>query len=169
MTLNIDIRALTAKDKPAVMRILEATPEFTPAEVVIAEEVIDCYLSDPLRSGYYIIVAEIDREVAGYVAYGPTPLTVGTWDIYWASITRERQGQGIGSALISYAEDAIRKENGRLIMIETSSKPEYEKTRRFHHKMGYQVACVIKDFYAPGDDEVIFIKRFPPLADVSGK
>jgi ribosomal protein S18 acetylase RimI-like enzyme len=147
------------KDKPALMKILGNTPEFKPSEVVVAEEVIDSYLKDPQYSGYYTLVAENDTGITGYICYGPTPLTDGTWDIYWAAVDREKRGQGIGSALWKAAEEAIRKAQGRLAIIETSSLPAYEKTRRFHFSQGYEVIGCIPDFYAPGDDKLILQKR----------
>lgn len=141
------------------MGILRNTPEFKPSEVAVAEEVIDSYLCDPQESGYNTLVAEADSIVAGYICYGPTPLTEGTWDIYWMAVTRDKQGQGIGSALIAFAEEQIKKAQGRLAIIETSSKPEYEKTRRFDLSHGYEVICRIPDFYAPSDDKLILQKR----------
>ena len=127
--------------------------------MVVAEELIDCYLEDPSGSGYHILVAEVDSTVAGYICYGPTPLTEGTWDIYWMAVAREKQRQGIGSILIKSAEKEIARAKGRLAIIETSSTPGYEKTRRFHINQGYEVICRIPDFYAPGDDKLILQKR----------
>ncbi len=127
--------------------------------MVVAEELIDSYLDDPSGSGYYILVAEADSTVEGYICYGPTPLTDATWDVYWMAVGREKQGQGIGSALLKSAEKEIREYQGRLVIIETSSTPLYEKTRRFHVGEGYEVICRIPDFYAPGDDKLIMQKR----------
>jgi len=141
------------------MKILQNTPEFKPSEVVVAEEVIDSYLHDPHGSGYHIFIAEDESAVVGYICYGPTPLTEDTWDIYWIAVSAEKQGRGIGGALMAHAEDKIRKAQGRLILIETSSKLEYENTRRFHLSHGYEVAGRIPDFYAPGDDKLILQKR----------
>jgi ribosomal protein S18 acetylase RimI-like enzyme len=157
MTANI--RPMAAKDKSAVMEILQHTPEFKPAEVVVAEEVIDGYLCDPTGSGYHVIVAEDGGYIVGYLAYGPTPLTEGTWDFYWAAVVPQKRGRGIGKSLLAFAEREIVEARGRLALIETSSKPEYENTRRFHQSQGYEVACRIPDFYSPGDDKVIFVKR----------
>ena len=157
--MTIKIRQMTKKDKPALMKILRSTPEFKPSEVVVAEEVINSYLRDPRGSGYYALVAELDSAIAGYICYGPAPLTEGTWDIYWMAVALEKQGKGIGGALLAYAEDRIRETQGRLAIIETSSKPEYEKTRRFHLSHGYEVLCRIPDFYAPGDDKLILQKQ----------
>jgi GNAT superfamily N-acetyltransferase len=153
------IRPMAGEDKPAIMRILRAVPEFMPAEVVVAEEVIDSYLHDPSGSGYHVLVAEVESSVTGYICYGPTPLTEGTWDIYWMATAPERQGQGIGKALIASAEGKIKQARGRLSIIETSSKPEYERSRGFHYSRGYELVCKIADFYAPGDDKLILQKR----------
>ena len=125
----------------------------------MAEELIDSYLDDPSASGYRVLVADADSAVGGYICYGPTPLTEGTWDIYWEAVAQERQDRGIGSALTEYAEKEIVRAKGRLAIIETSSTPAYEKTRHFHLSHGYEVICRIPDFYAPGDDKLILQKR----------
>jgi ribosomal protein S18 acetylase RimI-like enzyme len=147
------------EDKDAVMKILQATPEFTPGEVIVAEELIDYYLSESVASEYNILVAEVNSEVVGYICWGLTPLTEGTWDIYWIATDRERQGQGIGTALLNSAESRIKEAKGRLVFIETSSKPGYENTKGFYHARGYELICQIPDFYAPGDDKLILQKR----------
>lgn len=162
MSKHPHIRPMVPEDKAAVMRILEATPEFTPGEVIVAEELIDFYLSDPVSSDYLILVAEVNSEVAGYICWGLTPLTEGTWDIYWMATAREKQGQGIGTALLASAEAKIKESQGRLAFIETSSKPGYEKTERFYRSHGYELMCQIPDFYAPGDDKLILQKRLSP-------
>lgn len=153
------IRPMRDVDKPAIMQTLRAVPEFKPAEVVVAEELLDSYLHDSSGSGYHVFVAEVNSVVVGYICYGPTPLTEGTWDIYWLAVAPKEQGRGVGKALLAFAEDKITEAQGRLSIIETSSRPEYEGTRRFHHSQGYEIVCRIADFYAPGDDKLIFRKR----------
>jgi ribosomal protein S18 acetylase RimI-like enzyme len=146
-------------DKPALMQILRNTPEFKPYEVAVAEEVIDGYLQDPRGTGYHALAAEDDAAVAGYICYGQTPCTVGTWDIYWIAVSGEKRGKGIGGALTKAAEADIRREKGRLILIETSSQPLYDNTRRFYLGQAYEQVARIPDFYAPGDDLIIMQKR----------
>jgi ribosomal protein S18 acetylase RimI-like enzyme len=141
------------------MNMLRDTPEFTPPELVVAEEIIDCYLQEPVTSGYFIIVATEESSLTGYLCYGPTPLTEGTWDLYWAAVSRDMRGKGIGKALWEAAEADIKGKGGRLAVIETSSKPDYEQTRRFHEARGYENVGRIADFYAPGDDMLIYVKR----------
>jgi len=155
----VKIRPMAYQDKAKIMKILRATPEFTPAERAVAEEVVDSYLQDNINSGYHVMVAEVDSVITGYVCYGPTPMTEGTWDIYWMAVAPDRQRQGMGHALLSSAENKIKKAKGRLILIETSSKAEYDKTRRFHYHQGYEMIGCIPDFYFPGDDKLILQKR----------
>lgn len=152
------VRFMTGQDRPAIVAILEATSEFNPVEVSVAVEVIDSYLSDPDGSGYHVLIAELDSLIVGYVCYGPTPLTSGTWDMYWLAVSPEFKQRDVGSTLLKVAESKIEAQGGRLVLIETSSKPEYEITRRFHLSQGYTEIGRIPDFYAPGDDKVIYRK-----------
>jgi len=154
-----EIRPMQTDDKPQVMDILRRTPEFQPHEVTVAEEVINSYLQDPTGSGYHILVAEGNSGINGYICYGPTPCTEGTWDFYWEAVKKEKRGMGIGSALSRAAEAAVLEAQGRLIIIETSSTPLYENTRRFHLGQGYEIISCIPDFYAPGDDKITMQKR----------
>ncbi len=148
---------MVKEDKPALMEILQDTPEFKPSEVVVAEEVIDSYLHG--CDSYNVLVAEDEIAIAGYICYGLTPLTKSTWDIYWLAVDRKKQDKGIGSTLVAFAEEQIKKARGRLVVIETSAKPGYEKTRHFYLSHGYELVCQIPDFYAPGDDKIILQKH----------
>lgn len=150
---------MSVEDKPALMQILKNTPEFKPFEVTVAEELIDFYLVDGEKSGYNILAADDEGEVAGYICFGETPCTVGTWDIYWIAVSREKRGKGIGKMLSGTAEAAIKKARGRLVFIETSSTPLYENTRKFYLGRGYEIVARIPDFYMPGDDKLILQKR----------
>ncbi|MCJ7515235.1 MAG: GNAT family N-acetyltransferase, partial [Dehalococcoidia bacterium] len=126
--MSIKVRPMTARDKPAVIHMLRNMPEFKSTEVVVAEEVIDDYLHKSIRSGYHVFVAETDSSLAGYICYGPTPLTEGTWDVYWLAVAPNQQRKGIGKSLLNFAEGNIKKTSGRIAIIETSSRPEYEAT-----------------------------------------
>jgi ribosomal protein S18 acetylase RimI-like enzyme len=153
------IRPMLPGDKAALLNILDAVPEFSPADVTVAREVIDGYLRDPAGSGYNILIAGIEEDIVGYICYGPTPLTQGTWDIYWMATSPDKQEQGIGSDLMVSAESQIMESGGRQILIESSARPDYKKARRFYQSHGYEVVCRIPDFYAPGEDEIILRKK----------
>lgn len=149
---------MLAEDKPGLLSILKNTPEFKPIEVTVAEELIDTYLAHGISSGYHIQIAEDDGNVLGYVCFGETPCTVGTWDIYWIAVDKEKRGKNIGKTLSNVAEDAIKQADGRLIIIETSSIPLYENTRKFYFARGYEEVARIPNFYTIGDDKIILQK-----------
>ena len=67
--------------------------------------------------------------------------------------------QGVGRKLLEDTERHIAGEDGRLIVAETSSRADYGPTRAFYEAMGYGVAARVPDFYAPGDDLVVYTKR----------
>src|SRR3990170_940361 len=147
--MAINISPMLKKDKPPLMQILLNTPEFKPVEVKGAEELIDGYPEDAAGYGYYILIAESGLTLSGYICYGPTPLTEGTWDVYWMAGAQDMRGQGIGGALLKTAEGKIKESQGRLPVIETSTIPSYENPRRFYLGQGYQEVATIPDFYAP--------------------
>jgi ribosomal protein S18 acetylase RimI-like enzyme len=150
---------MSNKDKAPLLSILSSTPEFKPNEVEVAEEVIDSYLTHGTEEGYHVEIAEEDGEVLGYVCFGETPLTIGTWDIYWIAVDKNKRGHKVGKALSDVAEKTIKEAGGRLIIIETSSVPLYENTRKFYLACGYEIIARIPDFYAVDDDKVILQKK----------
>lgn len=153
------IRPMRSQDKPVVLDIVRATGMFTPAEFEVAEELIDVYLDRSDQKDYRIEVVENERaETVGYMTWGPTPLTEGTYDIYWMAVSPGEQGKGRGKALVRWLEEELRRQNGRMILIETSSQPRYEATRRFYVNLDYKEVARVPDFYKPGDDRIIYAK-----------
>jgi len=157
---QIRIRAVEAYDRQAIVQLLQDLPAFKPQEIVVAEEVLDSYLAGKASSGYHALAAELGGQaVGGYICYGPVPLCEGTWDIYWLAVDARRQGRGVGTALLRCAEQHVQSCCGRMIMIETSSRPEYTGAQRFYVSRGYAVVSDIADFYAPGDNRLIYCRR----------
>jgi ribosomal protein S18 acetylase RimI-like enzyme len=94
----------------------------------------------------------------GYACFGPHPLTQGTYDLYWIVVDPTAQGHGIGHALLARVEAEVQARGGRLLLVETSGTPAYAPARRFYETSGYLCEAVVHDFYAPGDDLLIFSK-----------
>jgi len=157
----IKIRKMAIEDRTAIHHIIIQTNMFTDAEVNVAMELIDIYLNHKEQKDYIIYIAEDERkEVVGYVCYGPTPATEGTFDLYWIAVSPVLQQQGVGKKLLAFTEQEIVRHNGRMIVIETSSQSKYKPTQDFYIRNHYLVEAQIKDFYRMGDDRLIFVKRF---------
>lgn len=141
-----------------VRRLCAATGRFSPEEVDLAEELVREYLRLGPVSGYRFLWAHRSGPPLGYACYGPIPCTLGSFDLYWIAVDPARQGSGIGRGLISKAEELVAAEGGRRIYVDTSSRPDYQPTRFFYQRRGYTCVAVVSDFYAPGEDKVIFKK-----------
>jgi len=169
ISLDITIRPLRRDDRASIERILRQTQVFLEMDVQCALELIDVYLNNAEQKDYQLACAvdAADRPV-GYVCYGPTPMTFGTYDLYWIAADPAWHGRGVGSLLIEYVERqvcqpssiAATTEPARLLVIETSSLPRYESARRLYQRHHYREVARIPDFYADGDDRVLYTKRF---------
>lgn len=158
MAPTYTIRYSEPHDRDAVLTFLAATGFFRDDEMTIAAEVLDEANAKGPQGHYQSFVAEEGGQPVGWICIGPTPCTLGTFDIYWMGVTPDRQGKGIGAALLRHAEALIRERGGRLSIIETSGRPIYESTRGFYLKLGYREVARIADFYAPGDAKVMYAK-----------
>ncbi|WP_373045804.1 GNAT family N-acetyltransferase [Vulgatibacter sp.] len=108
---------------------------------------------------YKLLVAEVDGALAGYVLYGPTPMTEATFDLYWIASDPAFRGKGAGSRLVVAMEAEVLRRGGCQVRIETSSLGEYAATRAFYDRHRYHEASRLPDFYKAGDDLVTLYKR----------
>lgn len=155
----ITITKMLPEHRGCIFEILQQTDMFTMSEIDVAMELVDTYLFNKDQKDYIIYIA-LTREdvVAGYICYGPTPATEGTYDIYWIAVSPTMQNRGIGKQLLFYVEGKIIQDKGRLIVIETSSIEKYISTQKFYLNVDYSIAARIKDFYRPKDDRLILVK-----------
>jgi D-alanine-D-alanine ligase len=155
---ELTLRAMEPDEVDKLVALTEATGFFHQEEVCVAREVLTEAVSKGEDSGYIVCVAGERGDALGYVCFGPTPLTRGTWDIYWLAVHPEYQRRGIGKSLIRQAEAEIRRNQGRLAVVETSSQDLYLPTRQFYINLGYQEVCCVPDFYDIGDDKIVYTK-----------
>jgi len=107
---------------------------------------------------YTLFVAELDGNLCGYACIGPTPFTLATWHLYWIAVHPKVQGRGVGRAIQAYVEQHVIASNGQRLVVETSGRPDYLRSRRFYEASGYSAAGRIADYYKPGDDCVFYCK-----------
>jgi D-alanine-D-alanine ligase len=145
-------------DGLSVLGLTAAINVFNPTEVSCVEELWNAYQDKGEASGYTFLVYRNGDRILGYACFGSHPLTEGTFDLYWIAVDPAARRGGIGRALLSRVEAEIQAQAGRLLLIETSGTPAYAPTRRFYEACGYSRAAIIRDFYARGDDLLIFSK-----------
>jgi GNAT superfamily N-acetyltransferase len=149
------LRQLTPADRGRIDAISRAVGLFRPDEIAVALEVFDGAAAG--SPDYLALGAEHDGRLAGWICWGPTPCTVGTFDLYWMAVDPALHGAGIGTALLEAMERRLAGV-ARLIVVETAGRADYAPTRAFYQARGYRAAARLPDFYAPGDDQVIYVK-----------
>lgn len=156
----MEIRSLVEKDRTKLFSMLIRTRAFTSEEMNVAMELVDRVLKDRVQKDYQIhcMVDDQDQPM-GYICHGHTPMTEGTFDLYWIAVDPDFQQHGIGSKLLVFLEKLIRELKGRMILADTSTIPQYERTRRFYVKNGFQEVARVPDYYYPGNDRITFCKK----------
>jgi len=153
--------AVCGSDPEAIFHLTESCGLFYPEETALARELAEERLARGPSSGYEFLFAETDVIVIGYTCYGLIPLTQGRFDLYWIAVQKDIQGTGIGRRLLQQTEARIQEMKGRRIYVETSSREPYAQTHRFYQSRGYHQEAILADFYAPGDDKIIYMKALP--------
>ena len=151
------LRPLTRTDRAAIEAFSRAIELFRPDEVEIALEVLDASFK-PGQQDYATLGAELDGRLVGWICWGPTPCTLGTYDLYWVAVDPSVQGAGVGSLLVAEMEKQL-ADKARMIVVETGGRKAYGPTREFYLRRGYRIVARVPDFYEPGDDQVVFIKQ----------
>src|SRR5579884_3236189 len=153
------IRPTTTSDTPHLLELTEGTGVFKPHEIEALNEVLSDYHAGAHEEGHIAVTYEDKERILGYAYYAPAAMTDRTWYLYWIAVKRDIHAKGIGSKLLRHAEDDIRKRNGRVLFIETSSLPHYELTRKFYLKHGYEVTGVFFFKQKTAYEMVVFRKK----------
>jgi ribosomal protein S18 acetylase RimI-like enzyme len=114
--------------------------------------------SDP---DYTALGADVEGRLVGWICWGPTPCTEGTYDLYWMAVDPSLQHAGVGTALLTEMERRLTG-RARLVIVETAGRAAYAPTRAFYRARGYRPTARIPDFYSPGDDLAVYTKTLVP-------
>ena len=147
------------EDVENVREIAASTGFFYDFEIPVAVELVEERLAEGEGSGYFFIFVETEGKTVSYSCYGPIAGTDAGYDLYWIVTHNDYRGLGIGKQLLDETHRVVKNAGGRYIIAETSSLEKYTPTRLFYEKNEYDKDALIKDFYMPGDDKVIYVKR----------
>ena len=156
------IRPAQPSDTAAVVQLAISSGLFAEDEAEVVRTLMDDFFARTMADGHGCLVDmddDLDGDVAAGVAYfQPVAATDGTWTLLMIAVRAEQQGQGRGSVLLSEVENQLRRQQQRLLLVETSGVPDFALTRAFYDKAGYGVEARVRDYYAAGDDMVLYRK-----------
>jgi ribosomal protein S18 acetylase RimI-like enzyme len=148
-------------DLIGVGEIVRSSGYFYEEEIAIALELVEEGLLDGPTSEYSFVFAELEDRLIGYSCFGRIPCTTVSYDIYWIAVQEDFRYSGIGNELLRRTEAQIAASGGTRIYVDTSGRTQYSTTRNFYQAKGYEVDALLKDFYAPGDDKIVYRKVLP--------
>ena len=151
------IRPTTPDDTPALIALADATGLFPPSALELLRQMLTDALGGNSDTEPFWITDD-DNGPVGVAYCEPERMTDRTWNLQLIAIHPDRQGQGRGGKLLCYVEQKLRQRNGRVLLVETSGLPDFKRTRAFYAKCGFEEEAHIRDFYAAGDDKVVFRK-----------
>lgn len=156
----LPIRSVSDGDLDDILALARRTGVFTSCEVAVIKELVEIQLGNPNQKDYRSFIVEADSHIVGFACYGPTPMTDGTYDLYWIFVHPSHQGRAVGSALLGEVERAVRLAKGRMMIVDTSSTRPYLPARRFYQKHGLRKVAEVKHYYRPGDSRLTYVKQF---------
>ena len=159
---NIEIGATRADEAEQIVGVAREAGVFSDEEIAVVRELMDDYVAKGDASSYRFLSCRQGGRVLGFACYGRRSMTQSTFDLYWICSAPSAQHKGVGGILLRQTEQEIRALGGRLVIVETSSLPEYEPAQRFYDSHGYRREAVIQDFYAEGDGLVLYSKKLNP-------
>ena len=115
------LRPLSPADRRRIEEITRAVSVFRDDEVPVALEVFDGAVAG--SPDYIALGATVDERLVGWICWGPTPCTLGTYDLYWMAVDPAAQAAGIGTAL-------LREMEGRLAGSARRRHPGFLRPRR---------------------------------------
>ena len=156
---NRTISSTAADDIPALQDVLAQTGLFPP-------EMLPEMLSPALNgeTEAFWLTCSLGNSAVGFCYTVPEELAEGTWNMLALAVRPDLQGKGHGAALVNAAEEALVRRHQRILIVETSGTDDFALTRKFYLQNGYEEEARIRDFWADGDDKVIFRKALAPQA-----
>lgn len=147
------IRSVTKQDVPDLKIVIDTSGLF-PSEML--DGMISDSFENPASRDIWITCGE-DRPMA--LAFcAPEQMTEGTWNLYLIAVHADCQGRGYGTSIVDHLERMLASRGERILLVETSGLPDFERTRAFYRKCGYEEEARIRDFYQAGDDKIVFRK-----------
>ncbi len=153
--MSQQIRPVTTADVDELKIVLDSC-ELFPSEYL--DEMISDYFNNAETEDIWFTFLIDEKPIAiGYCI--PEKLTEGTYNLLAIGVSQNAQRKGVASAMMEYIEQQLKRKNGRLLLVETSSDEAQIAARKLYQKIGYKQVAMIDDFWKDGEDKIVFLKH----------
>jgi ribosomal protein S18 acetylase RimI-like enzyme len=150
----MNIRPTNHDDIADLQKVLDGTQLF-PGEML--PDMVGRFVSGDEGSDLWL-TCEVDGKAVGFCYAVPEKLTDRTWNMLALAVLPLLQGKGHGGALVRQLETTLRDRGQRVLIADTSGVDAFAQTREFYRKNNYTEEAHIREFWAAGDDKIVFWK-----------
>jgi len=118
-------------------------------------------LTAPSKEVYLAIA---NGEIAGFIILNMQGAFIGY--IQTVCVAPAWRSKGIGTRLLTFAEERILRETPNVFMCVSSFN---QKAQRLYHRLGYEVVGELKDYIIAGHSEILLRKTIAPLSEFTKK
>ncbi len=153
--MNEKIRPVIKTDIDGLKIVLNSCGLF-PSEYL--DEMISDYFDNPKTQDIWFTCIDNKKNVAiGYCV--PEKFTDGTYNLLAIGVSKDTQRKGIANQMMNYIEQLLKENDGRILIVETSSDEAQIGARKLYEKIGYTQEAVIRDFWNDREDKIVFWKK----------
>ncbi|MEU7899488.1 ribosomal protein S18-alanine N-acetyltransferase [Nonomuraea sp. NPDC049152] len=140
---------MTEADLPAVMALERATfPLDAWSEGMMRGE-----LADQPRTRHYVVAVD-DGLIVGYAGLA---VAADQADVQTIAVLTERQGEGIGSAMLTELFDEARRRAAQEIFLEV--RADNPRARSVYERFGFEEIGVRRRYYDDGTDAIMMKRK----------
>jgi ribosomal protein S18 acetylase RimI-like enzyme len=147
---GIDIHLASDQEKDLAANLLSSSEPWITLQISEDQCKKNCY--DP---EYHLYIAYENEKPAGIILLDPKGVA-GSPYIKSIAVFPEFRGQGIGTKLLSFAEDLFRSNSKHLFICVSSFN---QRARNLYEKFGFQPVGELKDYIITGASEILMHKR----------
>ncbi len=149
------IRTTIAEDAPALFNMLEQSGQFDAAGLEHVKTTLETHLAQNSQALWF---TAFEEQPVGVAYCAPEPVSSGTWNLLMLWTRQDQHRKGYGSALVKQVEAALHERMARLLIVETSGLDDFAPARNFYERCGFRQEATVKNFFAEGDDKLIYTK-----------
>ena len=161
MSETVSVRAAASLDVEGIRTLALDNGMFEPVDMEAFDAGLNGYLDGLLDGHAWVVATDGAGKLRGAAYFAPEPFGDRVWNLYFLAVDHGEHRRGIGSSLVTHVEQTLRakgESKARILIVETSSGQAYEGARAFYARRGFDREAVIRQFYGPAEDKVVFWK-----------
>ncbi|MFI0357795.1 ribosomal protein S18-alanine N-acetyltransferase [Actinomadura sp. 9N407] len=119
-----------------------------------SEEMLRAELADQPRTRHYVVAEEAGGGLVGYAGLAAAG---GQADVQTIGVLPDRQGAGIGAALLTELLDEAARRASEAVFLEV--RADNDRARLLYERFGFQRVGLRKRYYQPSGIDAIVMRR----------